>query len=165
LIDNDPNQVDLTRQFGWRCYYGDASRLDVLEEAGIAEAKLLVIAVNDSAAAIEMAKLVKERWPGVAIVARARSRTDAFDLRELDLNPIRETFYSSLEAAKQALIITGETASAAGRIIKQFEKHDIEQLESTLKIRHDRKALSSVMEQGRQDLKTLLEMESKNTEA
>lgn len=164
LIDNDPNQVDLTRQFGWRCYYGDASRLDVLEEAGIAEAKLLVIAVNDSAAAIEMAKLVKERWPGVTIVARARSRTDAFDLRELDLNPIRETFYSSLEAARQALIAMGEPASAAGRIIKQFEKHDMEQLEATLKIRHDRKALSSVMEQGRQDLKTLLEMESKNTE-
>jgi len=164
LIDNDPNQVDLTRQFGWRCYYGDASRLDVLEEAGIAEAKLLVIAVNDSAAAIEMAKLVKERWPGVTIVARARSRTDAFDLRELDLNPIRETFYSSLEAARQALIAMGEPASAAGRIIKQFEKHDIEQLEATLKIRHDRKALSSVMEQGRQDLKTLLEMESKNTD-
>ncbi len=164
LIDNDPNQVDLTRQFGWRCYYGDASRLDVLEEAGIAEAKLLVIAVNDSAAAIEMAKLVKERWPGVTIVARARSRTDAFDLRELDLNPIRETFYSSLEAARQALIAMGESASAAGRIIKQFEKHDIEQLEATLKIRHDRKALSSVMEQGRQDLKTLLEMESKNTD-
>lgn len=164
LIDNDPNQVDLTRQFGWRCYYGDASRLDVLEEAGIAEAKLLVIAVNDSAAALEMAKLVKERWPGVTIVARARSRTDAFDLRELDLNPIRETFYSSLEAARQALIAMGEPASAAGRIVKQFEKHDIEQLEATLKIRHDRKALSSVMEQGRQDLKTLLEMESKNPE-
>lgn len=164
LIDNDPNQVDLTRQFGWRCYYGDASRLDVLEEAGIAEAKLLVIAVNDSAAALEMAKLVKDRWPGVTIVARARSRTDAFDLRELDLNPIRETFYSSLEAARQALIAMGEPASAAGRIVKQFEKHDIEQLEATLKIRHDRKALSSVMEQGRQDLKTLLEMESKNPE-
>ncbi|PPD11597.1 monovalent cation:proton antiporter-2 (CPA2) family protein [Methylophilus sp.] len=160
LIDNDPNQVDLTRQFGWRCYYGDASRLDVLEEAGIAEAKLLVIAVNDVEATLEMAKLVKERWPQVKIVVRARSRTDAFDLRELDLQPIRETFYSSLEAAKQSLIIIGETATAAGRIIKQFEKHDMEQLEATLKIRHDRKALSSQMEQGRQDLKTLLEMES-----
>lgn len=160
LIDNDPNQVDLTRQFGWRCYYGDASRLDILEEAGIAEAKLLVIAVNDVEATLEMAKLVKERWPQVKIVVRARSRTDAFDLRELDLHPIRETFYSSLEAAKQSLIITGETATAAGRIIKQFEKHDMEQLEATLKIRHDRKALSSQMEQGRQDLKTLLEMES-----
>lgn len=164
LIDNDPNQVDLTRQFGWRCYYGDASRLDILEEAGIAEAKLLVIAVNDVEATLEMAKLVKERWPQVKIVVRARSRTDAFDLRELDLQPIRETFYSSLEAAKQSLIIIGETATAAGRIIKQFEKHDMEQLEATLKIRHDRKALSSQMEQGRQDLKTLLEMESNSPE-
>lgn len=164
LIDNDPNQVELTRQFGWRCYYGDASRLDVLEEAGIAEAKLLVIAVNDATAILEMAKLVKERWPQVKIVVRARSRTDAFDLRELDLHPIRETFYSSLEAAKQSLIIIGETAAAAGRIIKQFEKHDMEQLEATLKIRHDRKALSSQMEQGRQDLKTLLEMESTSSE-
>lgn len=164
LIDNDPNQVDLTRQFGWRCYYGDASRLDILEEAGIAEAKLLVIAVNDVEATVEMAKLVKERWPQVKIVVRARSRTDAFDLRELDLQPIRETFYSSLEAARQSLIIIGETATAAGRIIKQFEKHDMEQLEATLKIRHDRKALSSQMEQGRQDLKTLLEMESNSPE-
>ncbi|MBF4989608.1 monovalent cation:proton antiporter-2 (CPA2) family protein [Methylophilus sp. QUAN] len=164
LIDNDPNQVDLTRQFGWRCYYGDASRLDLLEEAGIAQAKLLVIAVNDSHAALEMARLVKQRWPQVAIVARARSRTEAFDLRELDLHPIRETFYSSLEAAKQSLVAIGETASAAARIIKQFEKHDLEQLEVTLKIRHDRKALSSVMEQGRQDLKTLLEMESTSAE-
>jgi monovalent cation:proton antiporter-2 (CPA2) family protein len=164
LIDNDPNQVDLTRQFGWRCYYGDASRLDVLEEAGIAEAKLLVIAVNDVEATLEMAKLVKERWPQVKIVVRARSRTDAFDLRELDLHPIRETFYSSLEAAKQSLIIIGETAAAAGRIIKQFENHDMEQLETTLKIRHDRKALSSQMEQGRQDLKTLLEMESTSSD-
>lgn len=164
LIDNDPNQVDLMRDFGWRCYYGDASRLDLLEEAGIAEAKLLVIAVNDSAAALEMAKLVKERWPAVAIVARARSRTDAFDLRELDLNPIRETFYSSLEAARQSLLAIGESVSAAEKIVRQFEKHDLDQLEATLKIRHDRKAISSLMEQGRQDLKTLLELESPNTE-
>jgi monovalent cation:proton antiporter-2 (CPA2) family protein len=165
LIDNDPNQVDLMREFGWRCYYGDASRLDLLEEAGIAEAKLLVIAVNDSAAALEMATLVKERWPGVAMVARARSRTDAFDLRELDLNPIRETFYSSLEAARQSLLAIGETASSAAKIVAQFEKHDLDQLEATLKIRHDRKAISSLMEQGRQDLKTLLELESPNPEA
>lgn len=164
LIDNDPNQVDLMRQFGWRCYYGDASRLDLLEEAGIAEAKLLVIAVNDSAAALDMAKLVKERWPNVAIVARARSRTDAFDFRELDLHPIRETFYSSLEAAKQALLAIGETSGSAEKIIKQFEKHDHEQLEATLKIRHDRKAISSLMEQGREDLKTLLALENSNAE-
>lgn len=164
LIDNDPNQVDLMREFGWRCYYGDASRLDLLEEAGIAEAKLFVIAVNDPSAALNMAKLVQERWPKVAVVVRARSRTDAFDLRELDLNPIRETFYSSLEAARQALMAIGETSSSAAKIIKQFEKHDIEQLEATRKIRHDRSALLSLTEQGRQDLKTLFELERSEQE-
>lgn len=164
LIDNDPNQVDLTRQFGWRCYYGDASRLDVLMEAGIAEAQLLVIALNDTAAVLDMAKLVKQRWPKVAIVVRARSRTDAFDLREMDLNPIRETFYSSLEAARQALMVIGETAASATKIIQHFEQHDQAQIEATLKIRHDRKALSSMMEQGRNDLKTLLEMERSTTD-
>lgn len=162
LIDNDPNQVDLTRQFGWRCYYGDASRLDVLEEAGIAEARLLVIAVDDAAATLEMAQLVKARWPDVRVVVRARSRSDAFMLRDLDLQPVRETFYSSLEAARQALIAIGEPASTAAKIIRQFEKHDIEQLEATRQIRHDRQALSSAMAQGRQDLQTLLEMEKSN---
>jgi glutathione-regulated potassium-efflux system ancillary protein KefC len=159
LIDSDPNQVDLMRQFGWRCYYGDASRLDLLEEAGIAKARLFIISVNDPVAALNMARLVKERWPNVKIVVRARSRTDAFDLRDLDLNPIRETFYSSLEAAKEALVSIGESPSSAAKIIKQFEKHDIEQLEATRNIRHDMNAVYSLAEQGRHDLKTLFELE------
>lgn len=121
--------------------------------------------MNDTTATLEMAKLVKARWPQVKMVVRARSRTDAFDLRDLDLQPVRETFYSSLEAARQALMAIGETASTAANIIKQFEQHDMEQLEATRKIRHDRKALSSVMEQGRQDLKTLLELEQPNPDS
>lgn len=159
IIDNDPSQVDLMRSFGWRCYYGDASRLDLLEEAGIASAKLLVVSVNDPAATLEIAKLVKERWPELAIIIRARSRTDAFDLRDLGLNPIRETFYSSLEAAKQALIAIGQPASAATNIIHHFEKHDLEQLEASRKIRNDMSAIVSFAEKGRQDLKALLALE------
>jgi glutathione-regulated potassium-efflux system ancillary protein KefC len=164
LIDNDPNQVDLMREFGWRCYYGDASRLDLLEEAGVAKAKLFVISVNDPIATLSMAKLVKERWPNVKIVVRARSRTDAFDLRDIDLNPIRETFYSSLEAARYALIAVGETPNAAAKIIKRFEAHDLEQLEATRSIRHDRNAMLSLAEKGRQDLKILFELETPKVE-
>lgn len=156
LIDNDPDQVELTRQFGWKCYYGDASRLDLLEEAGITQARLLVIAINDPAAAIAMAKLVQSRWPQVKVVVRARSRTDAFDLRELGLNPIRETFHSSLEAAKQSLLALGETPASAGRIIEHFERHDREQLDAMLQIRDDRQAVLNLSEQGRQDLKAVL---------
>ena len=164
LIDSDPNQVDLMREFGWRCYYGDASRLDLLEEAGIAQAKLFVISVNDPVAALNMAKLVKERWPDLAIVSRARSRTDAFDLRDVGLNPIRETFYSSLEAAKQALLAIGESPSSAIKIIKHFERHDLEQLEATRTIRHDMNAVRSMAEKGRQDLKDLLLLEQAEVE-
>lgn len=159
LIDNDPNQVDLMREFGWRCYYGDASRLDLLEEAGIAEARLLVIAINDPAAALVIAKLVKTRWPQVPIVVRARSRSDAFDFRDLELQPIRETFYSSLEAAKQSLIALGESAASAAKIIKHFERHDLQQLEATRRVRDDKEAVLSIAEEGRQDLKALLEAE------
>jgi glutathione-regulated potassium-efflux system protein KefB len=164
LIDNDPNQVDLMRAFDWRCYYGDASRLDLLEEAGIAKAKLIVICVNDPIATLNIAKLIKERWPNVAIVVRARSRTDAFDLRELDLHPIRETFYSALEAAKQSLLAIGETPNSTEKFIKHFEQHDFKQLEETRKIRHDMKAVYGLSQQGRQDIKTLFELEQSQEE-
>ncbi|MBC7756022.1 MAG: cation:proton antiporter [Bdellovibrio sp.] len=164
FIDNDPNQVDLMREFGWRCYYGDASRLDLLLEAGIAKAKLFVISVNDPVAALSMAKLVKERWPEVAIVVRARSRTDAFDLRDLALNPIRETFYSALEAARQALLAVGETSSSATKIIQLFEQHDLERLKASQNIRQDKRALLSMTAKGREDLKALLLLEKTLTE-
>ncbi|GBG13629.1 potassium transporter KefC [Novimethylophilus kurashikiensis] len=159
LIDKDPNQVDLMRSFGWRCYYGDASRLDLLEEAGIAQARLLVIAVDDPESAMSIAKLAKQRWPHVPVVARARSRTDAFDLRELGLEPVRETFYSSLEAARQSLLALGETAESAATIIAHFERHDLEQFEKTRHVRHDMAAMLNIAEQGRQDLKDLLAAE------
>ena len=131
----------------------------MLQQAGIAKARLFVIAVDDPHAALETARLVKERWPELPIVARARSRTDAFDFRELDIDPIRETYHSALEAARQALVALKLSASGAARIIRQFERHDREMIERTLKVRHDREALMSVVEQGRQDLEALLAAE------
>lgn len=159
LIDNDPDQVELTRQFGWKCYYGDASRLDLLQEAGIAHARLLVIAINDPAATLALAKNVQKRWPNVPMVVRARSRTDAFELRDLELQPVRETFYSSLEAAKQALLALGEAPATVSQIVRHFERHDQEQLDAMRKVRADRQAVLDISERGRQDLKALLSAE------
>lgn len=156
LIDNNPDQVELTRQFGWKCYYGDASRLDLLEEAGIAQARLLVIAIDDPVAALAMAKRVKQRWSHVPIVVRARSRTDAFDFRDLDLQPIRETFHSSLEAARHALMALGEPAATATRIVRRFEQHDQAQLDAMRQVRDDRQAVLDISQRGRLDLETLL---------
>jgi glutathione-regulated potassium-efflux system ancillary protein KefC len=95
----------------------------------------------------------------VPIVIRARSRTDAYQLRDLNLQPIRETFYSSLEAARQALLAIGESATAANKIIKHFEKHDLEQFEAAYKVRNDRQAVLDLSAKGRNDLKALLASE------
>lgn len=115
--------------------------------------------MNDPVAPPIIAKLVKEPYPHVAIVVRVRSRTEAFDLRDLELQPIREIFYSSLEAARQALIAIGESATSAANIIKQIEAHYLEQLEATRSIRHDRYSIYSLAEKGSQDIKTLVELE------
>ena len=128
MVDRDPNQVDLLRSFGWQVYYGDAGRIDLLEQAGIAEAKLFVIAIDDPEAAVKLARLVGERWPNLPIVARARSRTDAYEFRDLGLHAVRETFHSSLEAATQALRALGEPAHSAWRMARQFEQHDLDDI-------------------------------------
>ncbi|MEO7345350.1 MAG: glutathione-regulated potassium-efflux system protein KefC, partial [Methylotenera sp.] len=80
-------------------------------------------------------------------------------------DPIRETFYSSLVAAKQALVAIGESQGSATKIIKHFERHDLEQLEATRNIRHDKSALLSMAEKGRQDLKDLFALEKAEIDA
>ena len=164
LVDHDPNQVELLRSFGWQVYYGDAARLDLLEQAGIAEAKLFVIALDDPQAALRVARIVRERWPDLPIVARARSRTDAYEFRDLGIDAVRETFHSALEVATQGLQALGEPAHSAWRMARQFEQHDRAVLEEMRRVRHDRDAVMSVSEQGRNDLATLLSHERADPE-
>jgi monovalent cation:proton antiporter-2 (CPA2) family protein len=164
LVDHDPNQVELLRSFGWQVYYGDAARLDLLEQAGIADARLFVIAIDDAQAATRLARIVRERWPALPIVARARSRTDAYEFRDLGIHAVRETFHSALSAATQALQALGEPAHSAWRMARQFEQHDEELLERTHRIRHDRDALLGASEQGRKDLEVLLSHERSDPE-
>ncbi|WP_084545142.1 monovalent cation:proton antiporter-2 (CPA2) family protein [Derxia gummosa] len=159
VIDRDPDQIELMREFGWRCYYGDATRLDVLRQAGIDEARLFVLAIDEPAQSIKVAKLLRERWPALPIVARARSRTEAYAFRELGIVSIRETFHSSLEAAAESLMHLGMPRHTAQQVVREFERYDRKMLEHSFAVRHDRKALMSLAEQGRRDLEELLSNE------
>lgn len=165
LIDRDIEQLEFLRQRGWKCYYGDATHLPLLEKAGIANARLLVIALNDPQAAIFIARKVREAWPQLPIVVRARARTDAFEFRDLDLQPIRETFHSALEAARQSLIALGEPPAIATRAMRRFRAHDEELLERMRAIRHDQEGTISMIAQSRQDLQTLLTTEMDKDDA
>jgi glutathione-regulated potassium-efflux system ancillary protein KefC len=159
LIDKDPDQLQFLRERGWKCYYGDATHLPLLEQAGIGKARLFVIAINDPQAARFISSRVHENYPELPIVVRARGRPDAYELRDIGLRPIRETFHSALEGARQALIALGESTAIATRAVRRFQAHDEELLERLRPIRNDQKTLLSLTAQARQDLETLLTAE------
>ena len=164
MIDNDPDQIDLVRRFGYKAYYGDARRIDLLEQAGLDRARLLVLALDDPRAVIAIAARVRQRCPQLAIIARARNRTDAHELLAAGVDVVRETFGSALSAGTRALETLGLPPHAAWRIARQFEAHDEQLLRATVAHRHDQQALIGFSQQGRRDLEHLLAEETRRRE-
>jgi monovalent cation:proton antiporter-2 (CPA2) family protein len=161
VIDHDPGQIDTVRRFGWKAYYGDATRLDLLESAGAASAKLLLVAIDDPAAAMQTVKRVRTRFPGLAIVVRARSRTDAYEYAEMGIPAVREVFASALDAAGRVLKILGFAENEVGRIVQRFREYDEQQIVQSAPYRHDMKTLIALTEQGRRDIAELLAAEAR----
>lgn len=161
LIDHDPNQIELARRFGQKTYYGDVTRLDLLRAAGAAEAKLLIIAIDGEKAALETTRLAREHFPGLAILARARGRTDAFEYAEMTVPAVRETFAAAVDAGESALRMLGHGAHAAKRFATHFRRHDEALLARSVPHRSDIKQLISIGEQGRADLEDLLQNEAR----
>ena len=107
-LERDPGQVDVLRRFGTKVYFGDPTRPDVLRAAGVEQAKLIIIAMDDPPAVLRCVDMVKHNFPKVAILARARNRWYSHLLMDRAVEGfVRETFYSSLELAKQALVVLG----------------------------------------------------------
>jgi monovalent cation:proton antiporter-2 (CPA2) family protein len=156
LIDHDPNQVELVRRFGSKAYYGDATRIDVLEKAGAARARLLVVALDDAEAAMRTVRRARQNFPNLRLIVRAHSRTDAFEYLELGVPAIRETFGSALDAAEEALRLLDFGPQAARRVVQQFRRHDEEMLLRQMAVRQEDAQLMALNQQGRVDLERLL---------
>lgn len=124
-LELDSEQVNLVRRFGNPIYYGDASRLDLLQMAGAAKAKVFVLAIDDVEASLQTARVVKENFPHLKIFARARNRQHVFDLMKLGVTIIiRETFASGLEMAKEVLFSLGKPENDILLSLKTFRDHD-----------------------------------------
>ncbi|HUK03989.1 MAG TPA: monovalent cation:proton antiporter-2 (CPA2) family protein [Burkholderiales bacterium] len=160
IIDHDPNQIDLVRRFGTKAYYGDATRLDLLEAAGARKARLLVVAVDNAERAMEIVKLARRHFRHLKLVARARSRTDAFEYLEMGVPAVRETFGSALDAAEASLRALDHGPVAARRVVARFRRHDEDLLAKQAPHRNEVKKLVAVSLQGRQDLDQLLASEA-----
>ena len=158
ILEHDPSQIKLLQRFGYKVFYGDASRLDLLESAGAAKAKLMVIATNEQDTNIEIAKSVREKYPSLPIVVRARNRQGVFEMMDLGISqPVRETFHAALDMADQVLRQMGMSAYRSYRIINKFKKHDEEVLkESALKRKEGEQAFVSFNAAARMQLAELM---------
>ncbi len=162
-IDHDANQIELVRRFGNKVYYGDASRSDLLESAGVANAKYFILAIDDVDQSLKTVEALKN-YPSIKIFARARNRGHAFNLMELGIKNIkRETFDSSVHFTKDILIEMGYPEDKAGRIIERFKTHDEIMILEQYKVRQDDKSLISLSKQGVAQLAQVLNDDERQT--
>ena len=134
ILDHSPSQIDLVRKFGQKVYYGDASRRELLLAAGIEDAKLLVIAIDDPCKTLETIEVVQKHFPHIRILARARNRRHVYQLMALGVECFRrETFDSALNLGVDALKILGEDESMAQRAGQIFREHDEQSVKALAK--------------------------------
>jgi voltage-gated potassium channel Kch len=128
-LEIDPNHLDFVRSFGNDVRYGDASRLELLHAAKADAAKVLVIAIDDVEASVAIARLAREHFPHLTVLARARNRTHALALMDAGVADVRrETLASALETTTATLRALGVDAAEAQRIVDRFRDHDEETL-------------------------------------
>jgi glutathione-regulated potassium-efflux system ancillary protein KefC len=131
----------------------------VLEAAGAARARLLIVAIDDDEGAMRMVKRARRRYPNLKLVVRARSRSDAYEYFEMGVPAVREMFGASLDAAESALRALDYGPIAARRVVHQFRRHDEEMLAEQAPHRKEVKQLIELQQQGRRDIEQLLAAE------
>jgi monovalent cation:proton antiporter-2 (CPA2) family protein len=157
-LDANYAQVDFVRRFGNRIFYGDASRIELLQAAKARDAKLFVLAIDDVEASVKTATVVRRHFPHLDILARARNRVHYFRLRDLGVQSIwRETFPASLEVAHHALLRLGFGVAAAQRTVNLFKEHDLAQLEAQYAVHHDEAQLVQTAQEAAAQLRELFE--------
>lgn len=124
-LDISPDQINMVRRFGNEAYFGDATRLDILEAAKAGNASAVVIAIDDVEASVRLAELLRAHFPKVPIYARARNRQHVYRLLDLGVENIRrETFRSSLQLTRDLLAGLGLSEREINRTVDVFVEHD-----------------------------------------
>jgi len=125
VMDFSSKQLEMLRSFNVQAYYGDATRPDLLHAAGIAEAKLFVVAIDDKEQITELVKYVHHHYPDLHIVARAVDRNHVYDLWFAGCRDIiRDTYDSSLRMGRSSIEALGYTREQADRMVEVFSEMD-----------------------------------------
>ncbi|HEX8605362.1 MAG TPA: glutathione-regulated potassium-efflux system protein KefC [Pseudoduganella sp.] len=153
VLDNDPDLIDMLRRFGLRVFYGDATRLDLLRAAEADKAVLLINAIDDMDTSLRLADLVREHFPHLKMIGRARNVTHLFELRERGVDMVeRETFESALRIGERALQQLGIDDASAQRARASFREHNLATLDAMFPHFRDESRMISIGEEARQEL-------------
>ena len=153
VLDHDAELIEAIRPFGFKVFYGDATRLDLLRTAGAATAKILVLAVDDKAQSLKIVDIAREHFPQLQIVARARDVTHWNELRDRNVMLVeRELFESSLRSGRSVLELLGHSPHEARQKAMRFRRHNLALFEEMYPHRKDRATLITVARQGRAQL-------------
>jgi monovalent cation:proton antiporter-2 (CPA2) family protein len=166
VLDISTSQIDMLRRFGRRVHYGDASRLELLQAAGAAQAKLLVVAIDDRERALELVETARHAFPHLVILARAWDRRAAYDLLNHGADAVeRETFEASLAMGRMALERLGVRAHQAHRAAAIFRRHDKRLFEKLRPLWGDDEGFVLASRQSTRTLEKLLAAERLGAEA
>ncbi|MEJ5028645.1 MULTISPECIES: glutathione-regulated potassium-efflux system protein KefC [unclassified Comamonas] len=153
ILDHSVEMLEVAQNFGYRVFYGDATRQDLLRIAGAEKAEVMVIAVDDELQTNQIVRLVQQHFPHLKIVARAKDVAHWYALRDMGVHHVdREVFDSSLQTAEKALELMGYSAEDAQYVVTVFRAHNIELSDKMYEHHHDRETMLAVAKQGREQL-------------
>ncbi|PSC04621.1 potassium transporter TrkA [Alsobacter soli] len=129
VIDKDVDRIKAAGRFGFKVYYGDGARLDVLRASGAGQARVIAICVDDRQAALAITELVRENFPLAQVHARAYDRIHAIDLIKAGVDyQIRATLSSALEFGRETLVALGSAAERAEEVRLAVRERDEQRL-------------------------------------
>jgi glutathione-regulated potassium-efflux system ancillary protein KefC len=153
VLDHDPDQIELLRRFGYKVFYGDATRFDLLKAAGAAEASLLVNAIDDVEDSLVLTDLAREEFPNLKIISRARNVTHYLELRKRGVNVVeRETFEAALKMGRHALESLGFDPYRAMEVANAFRRHNMTAMDNLIPLFGDSSRVLSAAKAGREEL-------------
>ena len=158
VLDHDPDQIEVLRRFGFKVFYGDATRADLLRAAGAARARALVVAIDDIEDSLDLVETVRREWPELQIFARARNVTHWYQLMDRGVTMIeRETFESALQLGRSVLTAgLGHNAYRIRQAALKFRKHNIANVQAVYPYYKDREQYVSMAKRAREELEEMI---------
>ncbi|MCY4229206.1 MAG: monovalent cation:proton antiporter-2 (CPA2) family protein [Gammaproteobacteria bacterium] len=166
VIENDPDHIERVRRFGYKTYYGDLFKHDVLKAVNADQADMIILTMNNAAVTNQAVELIQDAYPGLRIIARAKDRDHAIDLHSMNVKEVtRDTFYSSVEMGKRILKHLGFSKEHIDNMADAYVERDIQKLMRQVDNRDQEKELISVALHSREQLEQTLELDDIDEES